>query len=146
MNEGIALAKACSEAMRANDNASRTLGIEIEESTPGCARLSMTVLGDFTNGHDICHGGYIFMLADSAFAYACNSYNRNTVASAASIKFIASAKAGDRLSAIARERARGRKIGVYDVEIYNQDDKLLALFRGNSCQVRGEVVASGEPE
>ena len=146
MNEAIALAKACSEAMYANDNASRTLGIEIEESTPGCARMSMTVLRDFTNGHDICHGGYIFMLADSAFAYACNNYNRNTVASAASIEFIAPAKTGDRLRAIAHERTRGSKIGVYDVEVYNQDDKLLALFRGDSYQIRGEVIPTGESE
>jgi len=145
MNEAIALAKACSEAMYANDNASRTLGIEIDESTPGCARLSMTVLEDFTNGHDICHGGYIFMLADSAFAYACNNYNRNTVASAASIEFIAPAKTGDRLSAIAHERTRGSKIGVYDVEVYNQEEELLALFRGDSYQIRGEVIPTGEP-
>ncbi len=146
MNDAIALARACSEAMYAQDNASRTLGIEIDESTPGCASLSMTVLTDFTNGHDICHGGYIFMLADSAFAYACNNYNRNTVGSAASIEFIAPAKTGDRLSAIAHERSRGSKIGVYDVEVYNQDDKLLALFRGDSYQIRGEVIASGESE
>jgi len=145
MNEAIALAKACSEAMYANDKASRTLGIEIDESTPGCAHLSMTVLEDFTNGHDICHGGYIFMLADSAFAYACNNYNRNTVASAASIEFIAPAKTGDRLSAIAHERTRGSKIGVYDVEVYNQDEKLLALFRGDSYEIRGEVIPTGKP-
>jgi len=144
MNEAIALAEACAEAMYANDNASRNLGIKIEESTPGCARLSMTVLTEFTNGHDICHGGYIFILADSAFAYACNNYNRNTVASAASVEFIAPAKTGDRLSAIAHERTRGSKIGVYDVEVYNQDEKLLALFRGDSYQIRGEVIPTEE--
>jgi acyl-CoA thioesterase len=144
MNEAIALAEACAEAMYANDNASRNLGIEIEETTPGCARLSMTVLTEFTNGHDICHGGYIFMLADSAFAYACNNYNRNTVASAASVEFIAPAKTGDLLTAIAHERTRGSKIGVYDVEVYNQDDKLLALFRGDSYQIRGEVIPTEE--
>jgi len=146
MTDANILAKACGDAMYDNDNASRTLGIEIAEITPGCATLSMTVLRDFTNGHDICHGGYIFMLADSAFAYACNNCNRNTVASAASIEFIAPAKTGDRLTAYAHERNRGSKIGVYDVEVFNQDDKLLALFRGDSYQIRGEVIPSGENE
>ncbi len=144
MTDATALAKACSDAMYANDNASRTLGIELVEVTPGCARLSMTVRHEFTNGHEICHGGYIFMLADSAFAYACNNCNRNTVASAASVEFIAPAKTGDRLTALAHERTRGSKIGVYDVEVYNQDDKLLALFRGDSYQIRGEVIPAGD--
>ncbi len=106
----------------------------------------MTVREEFTNGHDICHGGYIFMLADSAFAYACNNCNRNTVASAANIEFIKPAKTGDRLTAIAHERTRGSKIGVYDVEVFNQDDKLLALFRGDSYQIRGEVIPNGDNE
>ncbi len=146
MTDANVLAKTCSDAMYANDNASRTLGIEVVETTPGCATLSMTVLRDFTNGHDICHGGYIFMLADSAFAYACNNCNRSTVASAASVEFIAPAHTGDRLTAIASERTRGGRIGVYDVEVFNQDDKLLALFRGDSYQIRGEVIPSGENE
>ena len=144
MNDDIELAKACSAAMYANDAASRTLGIEVIESTPGCARLTMTVRAEFTNGHDICHGGYIFMLADSAFAYACNNQNRNTVASAASIEFVAPAHTGDRLTAVAHERVRGSKIGVYDVEVFNQDDRLMALFRGDSYQIRGQVIAAEE--
>lgn len=144
MNDDIELARACSAAMYANDAASRTLGIEVVESTPGCARLTMTVRAEFTNGHDICHGGYIFMLADSAFAYACNNQNRNTVASAASIDFVAPAHTGDRLTAVAHERIRGSRIGVYDVEVFNQDDRLLALFRGDSYQIRGQVLAPGE--
>ncbi len=146
MTEASDLARACSGAMYTNDNASRTLGIEIDEITPGCARLSMAVRREFTNGHDICHGGYIFMLADSAFAYACNNCNRNTVASAASVEFIAPAKTGDRLVAVAHERTRGSKIGVYDVEVYDQDDRLLALFRGDSYQVRGQVIPTAEGE
>jgi acyl-CoA thioesterase len=146
MTDATELARACCDAMYANDNASRMLGIEIVETAPGCARLSMTVLVDFTNGHDICHGGYIFMLADSAFAYACNNRNRNTVASAASVEFIAPAKTGDRLTAVAHERTRGSKIGVYDVEVYNQDDKLLALFRGDSYQIRGQIIPDEESE
>ena len=144
MNEEIELAKACADAMYANDAAAQGLGIEVSESTPGCARLTMTVREQFTNGHDICHGGYIFLLADSAFAYACNNQNKNTVASAASIEFIGPAYTGDRLTAVAHERIRGSKIGVYDVEVFNQDDKLLALFRGDSYQIRGQVIPDGE--
>ncbi len=144
MTDATELARACSDAMYANDNAARRLGIEIVEITPGCARLKMTVSQEFTNGHNTCYGGYIFMLADSAFAYASNNCNRNTVASAASIEFIAPAKTGDRLTAIAHERSRGGTIGVYDAEVYNQDDKLLALFRGGSYQIRGEVMSPGE--
>jgi acyl-CoA thioesterase len=144
MNDDIELAKACSDAMYAKDAASRGLGIEVIESTPGCAKLTMTVRPEFSNGHDICHGGYIFMFADSAFAYACNNQNRNTVASAASIEFIGAAHTGDRLLAVAHERIRGSKIGVYDVEVFNQDDKLLALFRGDSYQIRGQIIPAGE--
>ncbi|MCP4387707.1 MAG: hydroxyphenylacetyl-CoA thioesterase PaaI [Gammaproteobacteria bacterium] len=144
MNDDIEMAKACSDAMYANDAASRMLGIEVVESTPGCARAIMTVCAEFTNGHDICHGGYIFMLADSAFAYACNNRNKSTVASAASIEFVAPAHTGDRLTAVAHERIRGSKIGVYDVEVFNQDDRLLALFRGDSYQIRGDVLTFGE--
>lgn len=144
MNDDIELAKACSDTMYANDAASQGLGIEVVESTPGCAKLTMTVRHEFTNGHEICHGGYIFMFADSAFAYACNNQNRNTVASAASIEFIGPAHTGDRLTAVAHERIRGSKIGVYDVEVFNQDDKLLALFRGDSYQIRGTVIPEGE--
>ena len=146
MNEEIELAKACADAMYANDAAAQGLGIEVSESTPGCARLTMTVRAQFTNGHDICHGGYIFLLADSAFAYACNNQNKNTVASAASIEFIGPAYTGDRLTAVAHERIRGSKIGVYDVEVFNQDDKLLALFRGDSYQIRGQVIPVGEDQ
>ena len=146
MNDDIELAKACADAMYANDAASRGLGIEVVESTPGRAKLTMTVRHEFTNGHEICHGGYIFMFADSAFAYACNNQNRNTVASAASIEFVAAAHTGDRLTAIAHERVRGSKIGVYDVEVFNQDDKLLALFRGDSYQIRGQVIPVGEDQ
>ncbi len=144
MNDDIELAKACADAMYANDAASQGLGIEVVESTPGRAKLTMTVRHEFTNGHEICHGGYIFMFADSAFAYACNNQNRNTVASAASIEFIGPAFTGDRLTAIAHERIRGSKIGVYDVEVFNQDDKLLALFRGDSYEIRGQVIPAGD--
>ena len=146
MTDEIALARACSEAMHANDDASQMLGMEIVETTPGYARLTMQVRKEFTNGHDICHGGFIFTLADSAFAHACNNRNHITLAAGASIEYMAPAKTGDRLTAIAHERKRGGKTGVYDVEVSNQDGVLLALFRGNSYQIRGQVVPTGDNE
>ena len=144
MTDEISLARACSDAMHSNDDASQLLGMEILETRPGYARLSMSVRKEFTNGHDICHGGFIFTLADSAFAHACNNRNLVTVASGASIEFIAQARIGDRLTAVAQERKRGGKTGVYDVEVSNQDGVLLALFRGNSYQIRGQVVPAGD--
>jgi acyl-CoA thioesterase len=140
------LAEACSQAMHANDDAARALGIEILESTPGRARLALNVERRMTNGHDVCHGGVLFTLADTAFAHASNNRNRITVAAAASIQFLAPAQIGDRLIATAFERARGKRSGVYDIEIHNQDNRLIALFRGNAHQIRGQIIPSeGEP-
>lgn len=139
------LALACSEAMHANDDAARELGIEILESTPGRARLAMTVEPRMTNGHDVCHGGVLFTLADTAFAHACNNRNHITVAAAASIQFLAPGRPGDRLVATAFERARGKRTGVYDVEIHNQKGELIALFRGNAHQIRGQIIPGEAP-
>ena len=136
----VQLAQACSSAMHANDDAARMLGIEVLDTEPGRARLAMTVEQRMTNGHDICHGGMLFTLADTAFAHACNSYNRITIAAAAQIQFLAPARLGDRLIATAFERSRGRRTGVYDVEIHNQNDELIALFRGNAHQIRGQII------
>ncbi len=141
-----ALALACSEAMHANDDAAQELGIEILESTPGRARLAMTVEPRMTNGHAVCHGGVLFTLADTAFAHACNNRNHITVAAAASIQFLAPGHVGDRLVASALERARGRRTGVYDVEIHNQKGELIALFRGNAHQIRGQIIPGEEPD
>jgi len=146
MTDEISLAKACSEAMHANDDAAHFVGIEIIESKPGYARLTMPVRKEFANGHDTCHGGFIFTLADAAFGHACNNRNRVTVAAGASIEFIAPGKTGDLLTAVAHERTRGGKTGVYDVEVSNQEGVLLALFRGNSYQIRGQVIPTGESE
>ena len=140
MVDANAMAKACSEAMHANDDASKMLGMEILESKPGGARLSMTVRQDMTNGHDICHGGLIFTLADSAFAHACNNANKSTVAQGGSIEFLAPGQLGDTLFADATERVRGGRSGVYDVEISNQDGKTIALFRGKSYQIKGQII------
>ncbi|MFV0291803.1 MAG: hydroxyphenylacetyl-CoA thioesterase PaaI [Paracoccus sp. (in: a-proteobacteria)] len=131
------LAEASAEAMWNNDNASQRLGMKIEHISPGTAKLSMLVTDAMTNGHDNGHGGYIFTLADSAFAFACNSYNTITVGQAASINYVAPARLGDRLIASAREVSRTGRSGVYDVEITNQDGWQIAHFRGLSRTVRG---------
>ncbi len=140
------LAIACSRAMDANDYCARALGMEIISSTPGAAILQMRITKDMTNGHGICHGGMIFSLADTAFAHACNNTNLSSVAAACSIDFIAPGKLGDTLTACAQERSRSGKTGVYDIEVTNQNDELIALFRGKSFQIRGALVDSnGDP-
>jgi acyl-CoA thioesterase len=108
---------------------------------PGVATITMRVRPDMVNGHHICHGGLIFTLADSAFAYACNSYNLNTVASACHIDFLAPAREGDVLEATATERSASGRTGVYDIEVKVQGGKLVALFRGKSYRIKGEVIA-----
>jgi acyl-CoA thioesterase len=128
--------------MFARDSASQSLGMQVKEVRPGYARLTLIVRPDMLNGHAICHGGIIFSLADSAFAFACNSHNQNTVASGCSIDFLAPAKAGDELSAEAVERALLGRIGVYDVTVTNAEGRTIALFRGRSYRVTGEVIPS----
>ena len=100
----------------------------------------MTVRADMLNGHAICHGGFIFTLADSAFAYACNSYNLNTVASGCAIDFLAPAREGDVLTAVAQERSASGRTGVYDIEVTNQRGEKIALFRGKSYRIKGHVI------
>jgi len=138
------LAEECAKAMFARDRASQKLGMYIESVGPGKAVITMTVTGDMIQGHGSCHGGYIFTLADSAFAFAANSYDRITVASGCSIDFIRGAKEGDRLTATAVEQARGGRNGVYDITLTNQDGRKVALFRGRSYQVSGTVRNSEE--
>jgi len=127
-----AIARAASAAMHAGDHASKALGMEVVDVGPGSARLRMTVRRDMLNGHAVCHGGFVFTLADSTFAHACNSYNRRTLASAAAIEFLMSAREGDVLAAVAQERQRGRRSGIYDIEVRNGAGELVALFRGRS--------------
>lgn len=134
------LAERVGESMFASDRASRALGMHIEGIGPGHAEMTMSVRGDMVNGHAICHGGYIYLLADSTFAFACNSYNRNAVAQGCSIDYLAPAHAGDVLRASAVERSRTGRTGVYDVEVRNQDGKTIALFRGKSYRIDGHVV------
>ena len=138
MNE-LDLARACADKMYADDNASRGLGIEIEIPEPGSAVATMTVRKDMVNGFDIGHGGFVFTLADTAFAFACNAYDDVTVAGAASIDFLRPVFLGDELKAVALEEHRGRRGGVYAVEIVNQHGEFVALFRGRAI-CRGEKL------
>ena len=141
------IARACADAMYANDRASAALGMEIEKMAEGLAVMGMTVREDMVNGHDLCHGGLIFSLADSAFAFACNSQNFNTVAAGARIEFLAAGRLGDRLTAVAEQVSQGGRTGIYDVVVSNQDNKTVALFRGNSHRIGGALVdaTTGDP-
>jgi len=140
------LAEACAARMMADDRASRALGMKVELIEPGRAVLSMQVREDMVNGHDICHGGYIFTLADSAFAFACNSHGRITVAQGARIEFLRPGLLGDELRAEARELHRGRRSGLYDVEVRRGDGKLIACFRGNSHSTDQHLVEQEKGE
>jgi len=135
------LADEVTQAMWVRDRASQGLGIELLSVKPGYAHLRMAVRPDMVNGHHICHGGFIFTLADSSFAYACNSYNANTVASGCSIDYLAPAREGDVLEAEAVERSLGGRTGVYHITVRNAAGKTVALFRGKSYRIQGEVIA-----
>jgi acyl-CoA thioesterase len=134
------LAEAVGRALYALDRNAQSLGIRLEEIRPGYSRMALRVRPEMSNSHDICHGGIIFTLADTAFAYACNSHNHNTVASGCSIDFVAPAHPGETLSAVAEERALAGRTGVYDVEVRSGDGRLVALMRGKSYRIKGEVL------
>lgn len=137
------IARRSGDAMWARDDASKWLGMSFDAVGPGTAILSFTVEKHHTNGHDICHGGYIFTLADSAFAFACNSYNRIAVAQHNVITYVAPGRLGDRLTAEAREVTRFGRSGIYDVRVTDQDGKLIAEFRGVSRDVEGRHFDDG---
>jgi len=134
------LAEAVRDAMLAKDRATRSLGMSVDAISPGCATVSMTICDDMLNGFDVCHGGLITTLADSAFAFACNSYNELTVASGITIDIVAPARAGDVLTAAASEVTRAGRTGVYDVEVRNQRGERVAVFRGRSYTIKGKPV------
>ena len=136
------IAQRCRDAMWENDTAVRDMGIEVSVTEPGAASASFEVHDRMVNGHDICHGGYIFALADSAFAYACNSYNRVTVAASAGIEFVRPARLGDKLTARAQESHRGGRTGLYDIEVSNQDGEIVAFFRGRSYATSQPLLQS----
>jgi len=135
-----ALAEAVRDAMLADDRATRALGMTIEAIAPGSATACMTVRGDMLNGFQTCHGGLISTLADSAFAFACNSRNHMTVASGFSIDIVAPARLGDVLTAVARESSLAGRTGVYDITVSNQRQELVAMFRGRSYRIHGQAV------
>ncbi len=126
-------ARRCAETMAAHDSASEALGIEIRIPRAGSAIAAMKVRRDMVNGFEVCHGGLIFTLADTAFAFACNAYDRLTLAAAASIDFLRPAVLGDELTATASEDHRGDKTGFYTIRVTNQRDELVAMFRGRSA-------------
>jgi acyl-CoA thioesterase len=136
-------ARRCAEAMYAADPASRRLGIEISAVEPGSATAVMTVGADMVNGHGICHGGYVFTLADTAFAFACNTYDDRTVAAGADISFVEPVAAGDRLAARAVERSRRGRSGLYDVTVSRADGTVVAEFRGRSRSL-GQPLLGGQ--
>ena len=132
-------AKKSAEAMWADDNASPWFGMEIVEVSEGNATLALTVEPHHANGHGICHGGVTFSLADSAFAFACNSRNQNTVAQSNTITYVAPGRIGDRLTATAREISLTGRSGIYDVTVTNQNGTVIAEFRGNSRAIKGQL-------
>jgi acyl-CoA thioesterase len=136
-DHATALARRCAEAMWANDHATHGLGMELVEVGPGRATIAMTVRESMANGQGSCHGGFIFALADSAFAFACNSHGPVTVAQHCTVTFLRPGRVGDRLTAHAVERTRAGRGGIYDVSVKRADGTPIAEFRGHSRTVEG---------
>lgn len=139
------LARACADAMWKEDDASKGLGMEIVEIGPGRATLTMTVRPEMVNGQRIAHGGFIFTLADSAFAFACNSHNDRAVAAQGNITFLRPGKLGDKLVATAREISRSGRSGIYDVRV-TADETVIAEFRGHSRTIPGTWLPVADTE
>ena len=140
------IARACAEAMWKQDDASQGLGMELVEVKPGRATLAMTIQPHMVNGQRIAHGGFIFTLADSAFAFACNSHNERVVAAQGNITFIRPGKLGDRLVATAREISRSGRSGIYDVRVAADDGTVIAEFRGHSRVITGTWLPTTETD
>jgi phenylacetic acid degradation protein PaaD len=140
---GQGVARRCVEALYANDRASRHLGMTVTDVAPGRATATMRVTETMLNGHDICHGGYVVLLADSAFAFACNTYDRKTVAQGLDVTFLRAVRLGDVLVATAAERVRQGRAGIYDVtvsRVTGGGNEVVAEFRGRSRQVPGTIL------
>jgi acyl-CoA thioesterase len=140
------IARACAQAMWQQDDASRGLGMELVEVKSGQATLAMTIKPHMVNGQRIAHGGFIFTLADSAFAFACNSHNERVVAAQGNITFIRPGKLGDRLVATAREISRSGRSGIYDVHVTSEDGTVIAEFRGHSRVIAGTWLPASESD
>lgn len=138
------LAEACAKAMWAEDRASHGLGMKIVRMAPGEAVMSMRIRPDMTNGHGMCHGGFIFTLADSAFAFACNSYDQSTVAQQCSVTFIEPVRQDEILTAHAVERNRAGRSGIYDVTVRDSRNNVVAEFRGHSRTIAGRLLATDQ--
>ncbi len=134
------IAQICADTLLAEDSASKDLGIELVSVGPGRATMAMTVVKSMSNGHGTCHGGFLFTLADSAFAFACNSHGQRCVAQHCSISYIAPGRLGMRLIAVAVERQRGERSGITDVTIRDETGAIIAEFRGHSRTVPGSLL------
>jgi acyl-CoA thioesterase len=134
------IARLCAAAMWADDAASRGLGMRIVDIGPGTAVMEMEVGAAMVNGHGLCHGGYIFTLADSAFAFACNSYDQRCVAQHCAITFVSPGRLGDRLTARCTERHRAGRSGIYDITVSAGDGRIVAEFRGHSRSIEGRLL------
>ena len=136
------IAEMVRDGMYPQDHATQALGMAVQAIGPGTAVMTMTVRRDMLNGHQTCHGGMIATLADSAFAFACNSYNELTVASGFCVDLLAPAREGDVLTATASEMSKAGRTGVYDVEVRNQHGERIAVFRGRSYTLKGKPVVA----
>lgn len=134
------MAEACAKAMWEGDNASAGLGMTLLAVAPGQAAIAMPITEAMVNGHGTCHGGFIFSLADSAFAFACNSRNQRCVAQHCSITFLAPGMLGDMLTARGTELSRTGRSGIYDITVSNQDGVAIAIFRGHCRTIKGELL------
>ncbi|MEH6546877.1 MAG: hydroxyphenylacetyl-CoA thioesterase PaaI [Sneathiella sp.] len=134
------VAKTVAETMYRKDTAAQHLGITLKDIGPGRAVMTMRVTGSMLNGHNICHGGFVFTLADTAFAYACNAYNQNAVAQSAQINFLKAVSPDSLLTATAEEQSRTGRTGLYDITVTNEQGTVVALFRGNSHTIKGQMI------
>ena len=142
--DAVMLARACGKAMWTDDATSRSLGLQLISVEPGQAVLAMTVAGTMVNWHDTCHGGFIYLLADTAFGYACNSRNQRMVAQHCSISYLMAARRGDRLTAHAAERQRAGRSGIYDVAVKREDGTVIAEFRGHARAIDGALLPDAQ--
>jgi acyl-CoA thioesterase len=138
------IARACAEAMWAEDSASKGLGMQLISVEPGRSVLAMSITDRMVNGHNIAHGGFIFTLADSAFAFACNTYNQRTVAQHCAVTFLTAGKLGDRLIAKGVERHRAGRSGIYDITVTREDGTVIAEFRGHSRTLEGTIFSDSK--
>ncbi len=140
-NDPVDLARRVGQALWAADTASKdTMGMDLMECSPGRAVVRMEVKALHLNGHQICHGGFIFTLADTTFAFACNSHNKVTVAAGCTIEFLKSAQLGDVLTCVGVEQTLMGRHGIYDMQVNNQQGEIIAMFRGKSAQIAGTIV------